>query len=494
MIRRQRFFQDPTGGLAKYHTNEWFAAAIAAGVGAAGSIASGAMAADAAEGAAGLQSEYLDLGINEIRGALGPSMGRLDDAQAWSDRYLRNQFRNSMRGTQPYAQAGRQGLSRMNYLMGTDNGLRQPTAPTAPKQPKYSKDPGQAAAQKKAYQKALRVYDRAKAKFATDSAAFDAASKAQANDPNFGSLMRPYEDRFEGRIDEVAGRKYEDTHGYGQRILDTAAEKYNDKYADEILGVARDKFEADDFEADPGYEFRRSEGNRGIEQGAAARGSVLSGGTLKELNRFNQDTASNEFDRAHGRWTDQRNTRLGALTGQQVFDYSAWDANKNTRLGALSGERAFDYDVWGDQKNTELGSLVDRRNFGFGNWEGNRDFQFNALNNMVDIGQDATDDQNQTRQYWGGLRSGNRIANAVQQGNWQQNNAAQIADFLSQQGNAQAAGQVGSANAWSNAFQGVGNMGAYMYGANGGNNIGSGQRRWAAGAPEWWKQNRGVPA
>ena len=30
-----------------------------------------------------------------------------------------------------------------------------------------------------------------------------------------------------------------------------------DKYADEILGVARDKFEADDFEADPGYQFRR---------------------------------------------------------------------------------------------------------------------------------------------------------------------------------------------------------------------------------------------
>jgi hypothetical protein len=470
MIRRQRFFQDPTAGLARFHTNEWFAAVIAAGVGAAGSIASGAMASGAAEGAAGLQKEYLDLGIDEIRGALDPSMDRLDAAQAWSDRLLRNQFRNSMRSTRPYADAGARGLSRLNYLMGTDSGLGpQPRAPKAPKAPKYSKDPKTAAGQKKAYQKALRVYDRAKAKFATDSAAWNSASKAQASDPSFGSLMRPYEDRYEGRIDEVAGRKYEDKHGYGQRILDTAAEKYDDKYAAEILDTARDKFDLADFEADPGYEFRRSEGNRGIEQGAAARGGLLSGASLKELNRFNQDTASNEFDRAHGRFTDYRDTKLGALGGQQAFDYNAWDANKNTRLGALAGERAFDYGVFGDQKNTELGSLVDRRNFDFGAWGDNRDFQFNALNNMVGIGQDATDDQNQLRQFWGGLRSGNRIANAVQQGNWQQNAANNIAEFLSQQGNAGAAGEVGSANAWGNAFQGVGNLAAYYYGANGRN-------------------------
>jgi hypothetical protein len=499
MIRKQQRYsihRDPTDGAgpARFTTNEWFAAVIAAGVGAAGSIASGAMAADAAEGAAGLQKEYLDLGINEIRGALDPSMDRLDAAQAWSDRLLRNQFRNSMRSTRPYADAGARGLSRLNYLMGTDTGLgHRPTAPTAPKPPKYSKDPAQAAVQKKAYQKALRVYDRAKAKFATDSAAWDSASKAQASDPNFGSLMRPYQDRYEGRIDEVAGRKYEDKHGYTQKILDTAAEKYNDKYADRILAVASDKFGKDDFEDDFGYQFRRDEGTRGVEQSAAARGSVLSGGTLKELTRFNQGLASDEVDRAHGRWADQHNRHGAALEGQQAFDYNAWDKNKATRLDALGGERAFDYGVFGDQKNTELGSLVDRRNFDFGAWGDNRDFQYGALNNMVGIGQDATDDQNQLRQFWGGLRSGNRIANAVQQGNWQQNAANNIAEFLAGQGNAQAAGEVGSANAWSNAFQGVGNLAAYYYGANGRNNIGNGQRRWAPSAPEWWKQNRGVP-
>jgi hypothetical protein len=496
MIRRQRLrVLDPTNGTgpAKYGTHGWFAAAIAAGVGAAGSLASGFMGADAAEDAAGIQSQYLDLGIDELRGALDPSIAELNRQQAWSDRHLNRQFRNSMRGIAPYADAGARGLGRLNYLLGTDNGLGPaPTAPRAPKQPKYSKDPAKAAAQKKEYQKALKAYQKAKTKYDTDSAAWKAGTEAAASDPNFGGLMRPYEDRFDSRIEEVAGRKYEDTKGYGQRILDTAAEKYDDKYADEILGVARDKFDLADFEADPGYEFRRSEGGRGIEQSAAARGGLLSGAAAKELTRFNQDTASDEFDRAHGRWADQHNRHLTGLTGQQAFDYGAWADNKNTRLGALSGERAFDYDVWGDQKNTELGSLVDRRNFDYGNWEGNRNFQYGALMDQVGIGQDATDDRNQNRQFYSTARTQNRLANAIQQGNWRQNTANNIAEFLAQQGNAQAAGEVGSANAWGNAFQGVGNMGAYMYGANGNDRPGSGQRRWAWGAPEWWRQNRGV--
>jgi hypothetical protein len=463
--------------------------ALAAVVGSVASSAiSGSMGASAAEGAAGLQKEAAELGIKELKGALTPSMERLAKAQGWSDSFLKMQLRNAMAGTQPYAHAGARGLKRLNYLMGTDNGLGpQPTAPTAPKQPKalkppvYSKDPKTAAAQKAKYDQAVhaqqrqynqdvRAYGQAKTKYDTDSAAWQAGTTAQQNDPEFGSMMDPYNDRFEGRIDEVAGRKYEDTHGYGQQILDTAGEKYTDKYGQEILDTARDKFGADDFEADPGYEFRRSEGGRGIEQSAAAGGGLQSGATLKALTSFNQDTASNEYDRAHGRWADQRNAHLAGVTGQQAFDYGAWGDNKNTRLGALSGERAFDYGVFGDQKNTELGSLVDRRNFDFGNFTNNRDFEYGALNNMVGIGQDATDDQNQNRQFYGTARTQNALANATQQGNWQQGTAAAIAELLGQSGNAQAAGQVGAANAYSSAFQGVGNtlgtMAGYYYGGN----------------------------
>jgi hypothetical protein len=436
-------------------------AGIAAGVSVAATVATtaqGLMAGGAAEDAAGIQSQYAQLGMDELRNALGPSMQRLDKAQGWSDKQLQRQYQGAMGETRRYADAGARGLDRMNYLMGLDNGLGpQPTAPTAPKQPKYSKDPKTAAAQKKAYEKAQRVYGRAKTKYDTDSAAWQASTAAQANDPEFGSLMDPYED----------------THGYGQRILDVAGEKYDDKYAQEILDTARDKFEADDFQADPGYEFRRSEGNRGIEQSAAAGGSLNSGASLKALNRFNQDTASNEFDRAHGRWADQHNRHLAGVTGQQAHDYNAWDRNKGTRLLALGGERDFDYGKFGD----------------------NRNFQLGALQNMVGVGQDATDDRNQLREYFSTARTQNARDTAIQEGTWQQNNAAAIAELLGQSGNAQAAGKVGAANAQTNAFQSGSNalttLAGYYYGGN--NRIGSGQRRSAPGAPEWWRQNRGVP-
>ena len=441
-------------------------AGISAGVSAAGTIASTAMSASggssAAQGAAGISAEAARLGIDELHNALGPSMARLDKAQAWSDRQLKRQYQRAMGETARYADAGARGLGRLNYLMGLDNGLGpQPTAPTAPKAPKplkppkYDKDPKKAAIQKAQYDKAVaaqakqykkdtRAYNQAKTKFDTDSAAWTAGTAAAGSDPEFGSMMKPYDDRFEGRIDAA-----------GQNILNVAGEKYNDKYAQEILDTARDKFEAEDFEADPGYEFRRSEGGRGVEQGASARGSLLSGAALKELTRFNQDTASNEFDRAHGRWADQRDTHLAGVKGQQGFDYGVWDANKGARLGALSGERD---------------ALFNMRNFDFGNFTDNRDFQYGALNDMVDVGQDATDDRNQNRQFYGTARTQNALANATQQGNWQQNNAAAIAELIGQSGNAQAAGLVGAQNAQTNAFQTGANsltaLAGYYYGGN----------------------------
>lgn len=52
---------------------------------------------------------------------------------------------------------------------------------------------------------------------------------------------------------------------------------------------------------DPGFQFRLSQGLGGIERGAAARGKLLSGQTLKGLTEFGQNLASQEFAAAHQR-------------------------------------------------------------------------------------------------------------------------------------------------------------------------------------------------
>ncbi len=52
---------------------------------------------------------------------------------------------------------------------------------------------------------------------------------------------------------------------------------------------------------DPGYQFRLSEGEKGINRMAAGRGSFDSGATLKALNRYNQDYATGEYGNVFNR-------------------------------------------------------------------------------------------------------------------------------------------------------------------------------------------------
>lgn len=67
------------------------------------------------------------------------------------------------------------------------------------------------------------------------------------------------------------------------------------------------------FQADPGYAFRMQEGMRALERGAAARGGLLSGNTLRATQRYGQDLASQEYQNAFNRYQAERQARLGPL-------------------------------------------------------------------------------------------------------------------------------------------------------------------------------------
>jgi hypothetical protein len=68
-----------------------------------------------------------------------------------------------------------------------------------------------------------------------------------------------------------------------------------------------------DFQQDPGYAFRQAEGMKALERSAAARGGLLSGGTLKGIQRFGQDLASQEYGNAFNRYQIERSARLNPL-------------------------------------------------------------------------------------------------------------------------------------------------------------------------------------
>ena len=72
-------------------------------------------------------------------------------------------------------------------------------------------------------------------------------------------------------------------------------------------------FGMEQFQQDPGYAFRMSEGMKGIERSAAARGGLLSGSTLKGIQRYGQDLGSQEYTNAFNRYQTERNARLNPL-------------------------------------------------------------------------------------------------------------------------------------------------------------------------------------
>lgn len=81
------------------------------------------------------------------------------------------------------------------------------------------------------------------------------------------------------------------------------------------FGSLLKRFGVEDFEADPGYAFRREEGMRGVEGGAAARGGLLSGAALKAIQKYGQGLASQEYGNAYSRFTNDQTNQYNKLAG-----------------------------------------------------------------------------------------------------------------------------------------------------------------------------------
>ena len=96
-----------------------------------------------------------------------------------------------------------------------------------------------------------------------------------------------------------------------------------------LRGIASGSFNPEAFHVDmgqdPGYQFRLSQGTAAINQGAAARGNALSGGTLAALAKYGQGLGSQEYGASYGRAQDAYNR--SAQLGQQNY----------SRLSGLAG-------------------------------------------------------------------------------------------------------------------------------------------------------------
>lgn len=75
---------------------------------------------------------------------------------------------------------------------------------------------------------------------------------------------------------------------------------------------ARD-FGMQDYQQDPGYQFRLSEGLKALGHTAGARGGLISGQTMKGMQDYAQNSASNEYQNAFNRYQTNRANQLAPL-------------------------------------------------------------------------------------------------------------------------------------------------------------------------------------
>jgi hypothetical protein len=104
------------------------------------------------------------------------------------------------------------------------------------------------------------------------------------------------------------------------------------------------------FQQDPGYAFRLSEGMKALNQQAAARGGLMSGNALRAAQQYGQQLGSQEYQNAFNRYQTERETQLNPLqslagvaqTGTQALgsagqQYATNVGNIGMGVGAAQG-------------------------------------------------------------------------------------------------------------------------------------------------------------
>lgn len=220
---------------------------------------------------------------------------------------------------------------------------------------------------------------------------------------------------------------------------------------------------ADQVYQDPVVQAQMKLGQRGIQTSAAARGTLLTTGTLKDLDQFGQTVGAtyggDVYNRALGQYEQERQNYL-------------------QNYGKALGEYQQRYGIYGDTFNRDL--AANAQQFGQGLQTGyyglanqNQGFtqnmalsqlglqtqgqQFNQGYSLANLGLNAANSANNNLFGYAGL-----YGNTLNQG------ASNYLSALYGGANATAAGQVGSGNAYNSALSNIGNNAAslaYLYGS-----------------------------
>jgi hypothetical protein len=154
-----------------------------------------------------------------------------------------------------------------------------------------------------------------------------------------------------------------------------------------------------DYQEDPGYQFRLDQGNTGINNSAAAAGGLLSGATLKAIDKYNSNMASQEYGNAVNRFAanqaltqNANNANANQYYQGQQQGLNALNTNQNMYLqGQQQAGNALNnaYNYFGlDRQNAS--NVYDKA---YSNYNTNQQNAFNKLYQMTGLGQNSATNQ-----------------------------------------------------------------------------------------------------
>jgi hypothetical protein len=182
----------------------------------------------------------------------------------------------------------------------------------------------------------------------------------------------------------------------------------------------------------PGYQFALQQAMNAMQSSAAAKGTLLTGGTQKDLANYAQGLASQTYQQTYN----------NALTGYQT--------NLSNALGAYQTNYATSLGAYNTNYNNAFQNYLQNYN----QFQTNQANQYNRLMGISNLGAQMT----------GQLGSLGQQAAGTTAGIYGQNTQT-LANLYGAQGTAQAAGTMGQAGALSNMFGGISQAGYnYAYG------------------------------
>lgn len=238
-------------------------------------------------------------------------------------------YKEQRADAQPWYQAGTGAVNRLSTLMGIAPGSSASSRQSLIDQytPQFTTTSQKTTGQPNTYKNASGQI------FTLDEPTLAAISRGWSGPGNIYQGIEPV-----SSSESVTNTDIQGLNAYVDNLL---SQQNSAAQNDPGFGMLTKSFGMDDYQADPGYQFRLAEGTKALERKLNAAGKTYSPEAVKALMSYNQGLGSEEYGNAYNRYNQDQGTlfnRLATLSGfgqnasGQIANAGSNYANQGTDL------------------------------------------------------------------------------------------------------------------------------------------------------------------